>query len=373
MDDQPSTDSFTTSGWAGGPRPATYGRSNPQSRSRGQMTILFAVMATALLAFVALAIDGGFAFSQRRSMQNAADAGTLAGTRELAARSSGNPITDNQVRDRVFAAVTGNGWNPSRDTITATYITTRRVEIGTVGQYGAVAPPDLARGVAVTTTAYYPTFFGGFIGIDRLSSWATARSMWGYTCTARCVFPLIIRDVSLWVGETAFQLTSNAAGNFGWLCWVQPCGDPQLQGDLQSILDGNCPGGTITQGQWVGGNAGGNFTSGTGDLIMTGWVNKTPERPVYIPTFGPGPGPDPPGGPGFCTSNPGSYCPDGVYGTGANSYYLVTGFIEVLITGVTTTGNPKRIDLVYKEGVGDGQVTANCNRTSGLKSINLIR
>ena len=50
---------------------------------RGQVLIIVAIALTALLAFVALAIDVGNMYQVRRQMQNAADAGALAGAREL--------------------------------------------------------------------------------------------------------------------------------------------------------------------------------------------------------------------------------------------------------------------------------------------------
>ncbi len=50
---------------------------------RGQTLIIVAVALTVLLMFVALAIDVGNMYQVRRQMQNAADAGALAGAREL--------------------------------------------------------------------------------------------------------------------------------------------------------------------------------------------------------------------------------------------------------------------------------------------------
>jgi Flp pilus assembly protein TadG len=47
----------------------------------GQILVMFAFMLTVLLGAVGLSIDLGAAFMQRRTMQAAADAGALAGTR----------------------------------------------------------------------------------------------------------------------------------------------------------------------------------------------------------------------------------------------------------------------------------------------------
>ncbi len=53
---------------------------------RGQTLIMFTLMITMLFGFVALVIDLGFAYSERRFVQNAADAGSLAGARALAGK-----------------------------------------------------------------------------------------------------------------------------------------------------------------------------------------------------------------------------------------------------------------------------------------------
>ena len=46
---------------------------------RGQILIMFAFMLVALLGALGLSVDLGMAFSQRRTMQSAADAGAYAG------------------------------------------------------------------------------------------------------------------------------------------------------------------------------------------------------------------------------------------------------------------------------------------------------
>ena len=53
------------------------------SKQTGQSLVLVAVAMIVFLAVLGLVLDGGFAFSMRRSAQNAADAGALAGVRML--------------------------------------------------------------------------------------------------------------------------------------------------------------------------------------------------------------------------------------------------------------------------------------------------
>jgi hypothetical protein len=52
--------------------------------SKGQILILFAFFLTAMIGVLGLAIDLGFAYSQRRSVQNATDLAATAGAREVA-------------------------------------------------------------------------------------------------------------------------------------------------------------------------------------------------------------------------------------------------------------------------------------------------
>ena len=53
------------------------------NRERGQMLVIVALGLTVLIAMAGLIIDGGMALSNRRQVQNAADAAALAGTRVL--------------------------------------------------------------------------------------------------------------------------------------------------------------------------------------------------------------------------------------------------------------------------------------------------
>lgn len=51
--------------------------------TKGQTLVIVALALFALIALVALAIDGGNLMAERRRMQNAADAAALAGARDL--------------------------------------------------------------------------------------------------------------------------------------------------------------------------------------------------------------------------------------------------------------------------------------------------
>ena len=64
---------------------------------RGQVMVFVAILMTGLISVVGLVTDGGIVFSQRRDLQNAADAAALAGAMQIdesAYRSSGQVVLD---------------------------------------------------------------------------------------------------------------------------------------------------------------------------------------------------------------------------------------------------------------------------------------
>lgn len=64
---------------------------------RGQIIVLVAILMVGLVAVVGLVTDGGLVFSQRRDLQNAADAAALAGAMQIdenAYRASGEVALD---------------------------------------------------------------------------------------------------------------------------------------------------------------------------------------------------------------------------------------------------------------------------------------
>src|SRR5258708_6198374 len=82
----------------------------------GQTLVLTALCMTALLGFMALALDVGVLFRARRNMQIGADAAAMAGTTELFYNGTAN------VQQKAFAAAKANGVDQSvsGNTVTVT-------------------------------------------------------------------------------------------------------------------------------------------------------------------------------------------------------------------------------------------------------------
>jgi hypothetical protein len=109
--------------------------------------VLVAVCLVAILAFLALVIDVGNAYAQRRQTQNAADAGALAGAHELAIGSSTSEI---QARANEYA-VQRNGADSAQVGVNSDTVT-------------------------VTATKTFPTFFAGIVGLSELTVTVTAEA-----------------------------------------------------------------------------------------------------------------------------------------------------------------------------------------------------
>lgn len=81
-----------------GLRPGLAAAEEGRRSERGQTLVIVAVLVIALVGFLALSIDVGNIYAQRRFAQNAADAGALAGARALARGEEVGPQVDQYVK-----------------------------------------------------------------------------------------------------------------------------------------------------------------------------------------------------------------------------------------------------------------------------------
>ena len=134
------------------------GGTSPLSRGShsGQIMVLSALFLTAMMGSLGLAVDLGYALSQRRSMQNAADAGALAGARIVARYDPSDPATVSTAQSDVEAVVLENAMQGAEvGAIACTYINDTG---GSLGDCGGTVPSG-ATGVKVAVEEEHPTFF----------------------------------------------------------------------------------------------------------------------------------------------------------------------------------------------------------------------
>jgi Flp pilus assembly protein TadG len=120
---------------------------------RGQVMILFAIFLVALMGALGLSIDLGLAFSQRRALQNAADASALAGARLVVKSTPSAPIS---VLPEVEEVALANIMRFGRiDSIDCSYIIDSGYSNGSCARYVTTG----TTGVKVIVTETHQTFF----------------------------------------------------------------------------------------------------------------------------------------------------------------------------------------------------------------------
>jgi Flp pilus assembly protein TadG len=134
-------------------------RSTSRRSPRGQVLVIFALALVAIVAGVGLVIDGGFAFAQRRSEQNAADLAALAGANALL-----------NGKDATAAALTAAEENGYEDGVGGTEVdvavTATTVQVDVLAPHsnyfaGVVGQPTWDVSVTATALAGIPTSFVG--------------------------------------------------------------------------------------------------------------------------------------------------------------------------------------------------------------------
>ena len=136
-----------------------------RSRQDGQVLVLMAFGMIALIAVLALVVDGGALYLNRRRMQNAADAGVLAGTRVAAL----------------------NGTTPQAVAAANDY---------TVARNGADTATISADGRSITVLACenVPMSFARILGRNTTTVCARAAAVWGAISEAAHMAPIAIKD-----------------------------------------------------------------------------------------------------------------------------------------------------------------------------------
>lgn len=104
---------------------------------------------TAMLAFMALLFGVGFLLAERRALQNAADAGSLAGVWKLAEEQASRSFADAPVADELERVARLNGLR-AEHRVTGLYIDSSGADLAAVGGGGRF--PDGAVGLRVTVS-----------------------------------------------------------------------------------------------------------------------------------------------------------------------------------------------------------------------------
>jgi hypothetical protein len=288
-----------------------------RDRESGQSIIVIAMAVVALLALVALVVDVGNAYAHRRIVQNACDAGAMAGARRLAERGLGNPVLEIQVLNDIKTYAEKNGLNP--DVVRAWFIDRTGERLETVDPWLGPAPGD-AEGVEVAGDLPFTTYFAHMLGFPEMTASTVAKAWVLYgPCSGDNLFPVTVSTGTFTETTGAPEIghvytiwdkeNPNAPGNWGWLYWEDdsgtnhcPDGCPQnpdvpVLGD--NIIDTSRSGGWSV-GDWVHGHTGVNMNPILDEIAP--YIQGDPWPEVIIPLY------------------------DQIRGTGNNTLYRISGF-----------------------------------------------
>lgn len=217
---------------------------NHRESEAGQSIVIMVIGVIALLAFAGLVFDGGTAYAQFRRMQNAADAGALAGVTELTKKKSPTEgTTAGAICNQLIKYSRNLNAQPVYGGQTVAIVKAQYILIGDKlkpipgchpdadsSQVGA-SPPDDAIGVRVTVATTFKTFFLGLIGLGNGTSTAHSSAQYGNVLPQR-VQPIAKRcdDPNKFACGLYEQQAedpdgivdiwqSTQSGNYGWLAW----------------------------------------------------------------------------------------------------------------------------------------------------------
>lgn len=243
--------------------------------SQGQVLVLLTVAMLAILAMVALIIDGGNAWAQQRRSQNAADSAAEAGAVKLVERSVGVATTNQEVLQRIEAAAQANGVDTTAHPVSAFYTDFPGNPIsGEISSLDpAAAPPSEAVGVQAGVRRDFGTFLAGVIGFTQFTASAQATAISGpieEVCPAQAgcgvlpvIFPVDVTvcnglDPSTGPNPTPYEVTgvdvivplcAGEPGSVGFLDWDPPNGGyPDV---IDSINNPSNPAIQLPSWKWV--------------------------------------------------------------------------------------------------------------------------
>jgi Putative Flp pilus-assembly TadE/G-like len=326
----------------------------PTTRSeRGQTLTLFALMLVAMLLAVGLVVDVGWALSQQRTAQNAADFAAVAGTRILGEFYTNQPVdagNDTNVSDAVNSVLAAN----NAQLISATYVDGTGLALTGVGG-GSI--PTGAAGVVVNAMTSWKPFFLGIMGVTQWSAQTTASAATQAAATGG-VLPVGLEGSTFgslpYCDPTSPSfgscLTVNSLepgslvipGGFGWLSFgaqgfcagyglgMDPnAGCTTSQGALQAEVGppasshGCCTDLTLTpdEGRRIG------SLTGNKPVDLTYYIQN--KIPVWVPIWD------------YAGSN------------GRSGYYHIVGFAAVVFTGQDTLHGKWLTGVAVSKAVGN--------------------
>jgi hypothetical protein len=201
-------------------------RSDATARGeQGQILVLAALMMTAMLGFLAIVIDVGNAYAQRRLMQNGADAAAMAAAR-LLANTMQTGTSDAAVAGTISNYLNLNGQGsfvpnaPTSATTGAWYVDGSGARFRAVGS--GYSPPPVpvggspsVWGVEVVSEKKVDTYFAGVIGFKQLTVRASGAARYAGEASQLAIPPTGARILPLIFSLDTYNQSVSSCGGYG--------------------------------------------------------------------------------------------------------------------------------------------------------------
>lgn len=245
--------------------------SHPESRERGAAGALVAIMMLAMIGAGALAVDAGQIYAERAQLQNAADAGALAGV-DLCAE-SGCTQTD---ADALAAGLADSNSNDAKSTV-------QSVDLSVAGQVSVTTSTK----DGTTNAGFLSKMFASVLNAPAATVGATATAKWLYPTKGISVLPLAFATCEFDEDGLPHKILTQGGGSGAQDCNGRNPSNQIIPGGFAWLdPDGNT-GCNVTAevGQWSMTSSGGAVPNGCMDLfnpsINPSLANSTVALPVY--------------------------------------------------------------------------------------------
>jgi Flp pilus assembly protein TadG len=171
-------------------------------RQKGQAIVLVALMIVVLTGMLALSVDVGNSYGQRRMLQTAADAAAMAGTHLAMEQVTNAGGTQNYTAQRTTAIQFANRNGASApDTITIVWVdNTGAAFANNVSNLPIIPVGKVAQGMKVTIVAFRNTFLFRTFGIQQVGVTVSAMAQFGTANAIVGAAPLLMNRDTVIVG-----------------------------------------------------------------------------------------------------------------------------------------------------------------------------
>lgn len=273
----------------------------------GQAIVLVALAIVAIIAMASLAIDGGYAYAQKRKLQDAVDLAALAGARAL-----GMGATEDEIAQVINYYATTNG----AQSVSYVLVDANGQPTGNI---------DDARGVSVTGQVTFPTFMAGIVGISSMTATATGGAELYGLSSAGNLLPMAVHEADFEY-NVVYELWDDnheAPGAFGWVDWDGGGGGANELAD--NIAN------PANSGVWHVGDLVPAEPGVKASALVRNALNLWRNRNVTVILY------------------------DDISGQGSNTRYRISGFAEFVLVDYRLQGNDKRVWGYFIRHVAQGE------------------